>query len=159
MRGKKAPVPIPTLSPDEIERLAGGFLVSDGCWPWIRRSNKDGYGQFSLRGRPWRAHRVVYAWLIGPIPEGMTLDHLCRNRLCVNPAHLEPVTNRVNVLRGDTITGRNVRKTHCPKGHPLSPENLCSWERSRGKRSCRICRAERARERYWERKLASRVES
>lgn len=87
------------------------------------------------------AHRYAYESIVGPIPNGMVLDHVkqrCGNRACVNPAHLEPVTNRVNILRGSGITALNARKTHCPKGHEYTDANTI-----RGKdrvRKCRSCR-------------------
>lgn len=88
------------------------------CWPWQGGSVRDGYGQFHLHARrKVQAHRYAYEQLIGPIPEGLTLDHLCRNRLCVNPKHLEPVTHAVNILRGQGTSARNAQKTHCVHGH------------------------------------------
>jgi hypothetical protein len=83
------------------------------------------------------AHRLVYEELVGPIPEGMELDHLCRNTSCVNPAHLEPVPHRVNVLRGVGPTAENAVKTECVNGHPLTGRNLCI--RKEGGRKCRTC--------------------
>lgn len=116
----------------------------NGCWIWTGRQNGFGYGLIAEHGsrmisrRRLMAHRVAYELLVGPIPDGLTLDHLCRTRLCVNPAHLEPVTKKVNLLRSPyTWGGRNSRKTTCPKGHPLSGENLLV---SRGKRICRTCK-------------------
>jgi HNH endonuclease len=111
-----------------------------GCWLWWGRRSEDGYALVGNSGR--RVHRWAYERFIGPIPEGMQLDHLCRIRHCVNPWHMEPVTSRENTLRGETITGRNARKTHCPAGHPLEGENLYLY---RGKRSCKECRREHVR--------------
>lgn len=118
--------------------LASKFSVSDsGCWEWTAsRFKSTGYGAY--RGR--NAHRAVYRAAVGPIPEGLDLDHLCRNRGCVNPAHLEPVTHRVNLLRGETIVAANAAKTHCRHGHPLAGDNL--YVRPDGKgRDCRECRS------------------
>lgn len=84
------------------------------------------------------AHKWAYESIVGPVPEGMELDHLCRNRACVNPAHLEAVSRRVNQLRGLSISAKNARKTHCVHGHPLTGENVYEW---RGSRYCRACRA------------------
>ncbi|TDD77726.1 HNH endonuclease [Actinomadura rubrisoli] len=81
-------------------------------------------------------HRFVYESLVGPIPEGLVLDHLCRVRACCNPAHLEPVTDRVNILRGASITAANARKTHCDHGHEFTSQNTY---RHRGRRLCRAC--------------------
>lgn len=79
------------------------------------------------------AHRVAYEEIMGPVPEGLELDHLCRTRSCVNPSHLEPVTHRENMNRGDVATRR---KTHCPKGHPYDEENTGIYN---GYRNCRAC--------------------
>jgi len=110
-----------------------------GCWLWIAGVNPLGYGQFWWSGRTVTAHRFAYEREVGPIPDGLELDHLCRTRCCVNPAHLEPVTHRENTLRGDTITGRQARQTHCKRGHPLSGPNL--YAKPNGRRQCRTCAA------------------
>lgn len=109
---------------------------TDGCWLWTGMLAWNGYGLFYVAKRLKRAHRIAYAELAGPIPEGLSLDHLCRVRHCVNPAHLEPVPNRTNVLRGEGITAQNARKTECIRGHALSPDNT-RW--SNGTRKCRAC--------------------
>ena len=83
------------------------------------------------------AHRVAYEKAYGPIPEGLVIDHLCRNGLCVNPEHLEAVTRKENILRGEGACAQNARKTHCKRGHELIPENLI--ERSDGRRDCLLC--------------------
>jgi hypothetical protein len=88
-------------------------------------------------------HRVVYEALVKPIPVGLVLDHLCRVRHCVNPAHLEPVTQRENVLRGETAPAANKAKTHCVRGHPFSGQNLIL--RKSGVRECRTCANARRR--------------
>lgn len=115
------------------------------CWLWTASYMGAGYGQFWFSGRNRYAHRVAYEAVVGPIPEGLDLDHLCRTHGCVNPAHLEPVTRSVNLLRGNTIPARNARKTHCPHGHPYSGDNLCA--RANGTRECRACMREAARRR------------
>jgi hypothetical protein len=91
------------------------------------------------------AHRASYEAFIGPIPDGMTIDHLCRNRKCVNPSHLEAVPMRVNVLRGVGVTAKNAVKTHCVNGHEFNDQN--TYSDSKG-RSCRACKRERFRDRY-----------
>jgi hypothetical protein len=90
-----------------------------GCWEWTACKIKTGYGRVQMKEGPKLAHRIIYELLVGPIPEGLTLDHLCRNRSCVNPSHLEPVTMRENCLRGTGPTAINARKTHCIRGHIL----------------------------------------
>lgn len=110
----------------------------DECWLWTAGLNDSGYGKFRYRGRAERAHRVAYELMIGPIPDGLQLDHLCRVRRCVNPYHLDPVTTAVNTQRGDHSSNNHMRKrTHCPSGHTYSPEN--TWRRSNGNRICRTC--------------------
>jgi len=111
-----------------------------GCWLWGGGSDsKTGYGKFRLGRKDGQAmaHRFAYEHFIGPIPEGMQIDHLCRQRLCVNPEHLEPVTIKENVLRGVGLSARNAKATHCIHGHELKPENTYVW---RGQRECRACK-------------------
>ena len=127
---------------------------TEGCWLWMRPNGSTGYGQFRVAGQTVGAHRFAYELLVGSIPEGLTLDHLCRVRHCVNPAHMEVVTQRVNILRGDTLPARNAAKTHCPQGHPLAEENLCPDQVRKGKRACLVCR--RVRVRKWHETLAAR---
>ena len=91
------------------------------------------------RGQQVKAHRVVWSLTNGPIPDGLVLDHLCRNRACCNPAHMEPVTIGENVMRGETIPARNAAKTECGNGHPFDPEN--TYISTRGARVCRRCHA------------------
>jgi len=119
-----------------LDVLEDRILIDDGCWQWTGATNKGGYGSLRWEGRFPYAHRVVYELLVGPIPKGMQLDHLCRNRACVRPDHLEPVTCRENVLRGDGIAANNARKTHCPQGHEYTEENTYV---NHGRRFCRMC--------------------
>lgn len=137
--------PTPTLSKRLLSKVDrdGPILVQSGtsgpCWMWVGSRCRVGYGWFSISGRQKRAHRVVYELLVGPIPDGRTIDHLCRNPSCVNPEHLEAVTPYENFIRGFSPPARNTRKTHCPEGHPLSSDNLIDGAARRGKRSCKTC--------------------
>ena len=132
-----------------IDRFAEKIALTDsGCIEWIASHNGVGYGTLSIdrNGRKVLAHRFSYEWHRGPIPDGLTIDHLCRNTLCVNPAHLEAVTKRENTLRGTAPTAVNAAKTHCTRGHPLSGENLRLTPD--GWRVCLECRRRRSREKY-----------
>jgi hypothetical protein len=119
------------------------------CWIWTGTKG-NGYGYFWDGRRNAQAHRFSYEMHVGPIPAGLTLDHLCRNPSCVNPAHLEPVTLAVNLARSDRsrpMNGEHNRsKTHCPQGHPYDEENTARDLRDGG-RYCRTCKREKARER------------
>ncbi len=96
----------------------------------------DRYGYGKVGNKSKKAHRVAYEQAVGPIPAGLTIDHLCRNRRCVNPEHMEPVTRRVNTMRGDGPTARHARQTTCKSGHPFDEVNTYRW---RGGRKCRAC--------------------
>jgi len=117
-----------------------------GCWLWAAGLNRDGYGQFAPAGFTMLAHRWAYTHFVGPIPDGLTIDHLCRVRNCVNPKHMEPVTQRENTLRGETYRAGMVSRTECPAGHPYNAENT-HWYKSR-RRVCRICERVRDAARY-----------
>jgi hypothetical protein len=130
----------------DLERFLTKFIFHYDCWFWVAGRFDSGYGAFWLGGRTRRAHRVAYEYFVGPIPEGLRLDHLCRNRGCVNPYHLEPVTDAVNHQRGDTgMNAFNKAKTHCVHGHRLSGENLLTYPLKRGRRECRACHNSRQR--------------
>ena len=130
------------------ERFWAKVVRTDSCWLWTASRVCDGYGQFRVGSRPVSAHRFAYELLVGPIPDGLQIDHLCRVRHCVNPAHMEPVTQRVNILRGEGITARHAAQTHCLNGHPLVGENLRPADLRRGKRLCLTCCREWSREWY-----------
>ena len=113
---------------------------NSGCWLWTGCCISSGYGQISLGGKVRYAHRTYYELVKGPIAKGLYLDHKCRVRCCVNPDHLEVVTNRENVLRGIGQSAQNARKTHCIRGHPFSTENTYIPPHKPRGRECRACR-------------------
>lgn len=130
------------------------------CWEWTASVDKDGYGQTSERKgerKHLRAHRVSYEMHFGvKVPAELVMDHLCRNRSCVNPWHLEPVTNRENtVIRGETPQAKNASATHCVNGHEFTPENTYTRNRPNGGRICRACIFRRTYERRAKLKRAS----
>ena len=111
---------------------------NSGCWLWHGSGDELGYGRFWDGKRDVQAHRWAYEHFVGPIPDGLVIDHLCRVPACVNPDHLEPVTQRVNLLRGLAPTAINARKTYCSRGHALVGKNLI--RRKGGQRGCRTCK-------------------
>ena len=120
----------------------------DGCWKWfgpLTRGTHGHYGQINVDGQRYKAHRLAWLLFRGPIPDGFHMDHLCRNTRCVNPDHLEPVTQRENNLRSLSPAASNARKTHCIRGHEFTLDNLII--RRNGSRQCRACTNLRARER------------
>lgn len=109
-----------------------------GCWLWTAACAGLGYGVMrDATKRQTYAHRIAYEIYIKPIPPGFVIDHLCRNHICVNPHHLEPVTNRENLLRGEGFVGKESRVTHCPGGHEYTKEN--TYITPKGERDCRAC--------------------
>lgn len=117
--------------------------AQDECWLWPGSVTQEGYGMAYVSGKRVAAHRLAYERLVGPIPAGLQLDHLCRARSCVNPGHLEPVTSKENVLRGIGHTAINAKKTHCVNGHQLSGENLRIGRT--GWRACKECQRDNCR--------------
>ena len=139
----------PRSKTDPLERfwdkvdLNGPLWNGTPCWLWTSAHDKDGYGAFWGNDRFGRAHRFAYETYVGPIPEGLEIDHLCRNRACQNWAHMEPVTCQVNLLRGIGPSAVNAAKTHCPQGHPYDELNTIVV---RTGRQCRACNVERKRQ-------------
>lgn len=135
---------IPTLTPSQLNRFWSKVDTSsgpDGCWLWQAAISSVGYGVVGLGGRAnglFLAHRVSFTIECGQIPEGLQIDHICKVRKCVNPAHLESVTQRENILRGGGMSAIHARQTHCCRGHEFSEANTIID--TLGRRVCRICR-------------------
>lgn len=141
--------PLPSAEswwPRFVEKIA---VADNGCWRWTASIHPGGYGRFGIKNRVYPAHRVAYQSMRGEIPNGLCIDHICHNldescpgaanclhRRCVNPWHMETVTNTVNVLRGQSRMAKHARQTHCKNGHPFSGENL---HRTSDGRRCKTC--------------------
>lgn len=116
------------------ERFDRKVVRTESCWLWQRYCDRNGYGQVGRDGRVVYAHRAAYEMFVGEIPPGLVIDHLCRNPSCVNPEHLEPVTNKENSRRGL----KEALKTHCVNGHPYTSKNV--GRGVTGRRYCRVCK-------------------
>ena len=140
------------LTPKQLEGFWRRVRRTDSCWIWEGEMTADGYGRFTATRahvrRRVRAHRQMYELLVGSIPDGLTLDHLCKTTTCVNPSHLEPVTAEENARR--VFAGRDF--THCPHGHPYDAENTTID--AKGTKSCRTCR--RQSQRLYKQRLRGR---
>lgn len=149
----------PYAPPEDLARFMEKVVKrgdGSGCWEWVGRTIVDGYGRFKLKGRNWLVHRLAYLWKVGELPEfvqtgnRIEIDHLCRNRLCVNTSHLEIVTHKVNSLRGIGVGAKNLLKIQCPKGHPYDEKNTMVTAQGR---VCKICN-KKSNERYKQKLLA-----
>ncbi|MER7788592.1 HNH endonuclease signature motif containing protein [Streptomyces sp. NPDC097640] len=155
------------------ERLARSTNKTDTCWTWTGEITPKGYGVLQVNGRRVLAHRASYEAHVGPVPEGLVIDHVCHDksciagdacphRRCINPAHLQPVTNAVNILRGVGVGAVNAQKTHCIRGHEFTPENILrqppNWPGGPDRRSCRTCRREQNREAMRARRARTRAQ-
>lgn|SRR6185369_250795 len=132
---------------EKVDRSGG----DNSCWPWTGGVVEGNYGYFWADGTMRRAHRVTYELLVGPIPDGLDLDHLCRNPNCVNPSHLEAVTHRTNVLRGASPFAAKAKQATCAHGHVYTAENTGLRD---GTRFCLTCRREYDRRRRPTRRAA-----
>ena len=148
--GSQAKAPRMRITP--AERFWARVDRSQVCWLWQGYKIHGGYGRITRDNRPILAHRYAYELVWGLIPDGLTLDHLCRVRHCVNPFHLEPVTNRENTLRGTNFIAVNAKKTHCPQGHVYDDKNT-KWSADR-RRYCRACKCDARRRRRQRQALA-----
>ncbi len=142
------------------ERFLAKICLVEGplpnpCWEWTASRDGDGYGRVGVEGKSRKASTYAYEVLRGPVPDGLEPDHLCRNRACVNPFHLELVTHKVNVARGNAGLAQSLR-THCSKGHPYDANNTIYY--ASGKRGCHICRLRRSRERRAREQLAREIQ-
>lgn len=130
---------------------------NSGCWLWDGADNGEGYGAIRISGVTHKAHRLSYQLFVGPIPDGLQIDHLCRVRCCVNPTHLEAVTQKTNIQRGEAAKRAKewfaANVTHCPAGHEYTRDNLRA--NKYGHRMCATCHRERERARYYAKKRSA----
>ena len=125
------------LTASQLERFFRHVMpvTESGCWVWMGSTTLKGYGKVNIPNRSTMVHRVAYEHFKGPIPDGLSVDHACRVRCCVNPEHMHICTNQENVLSGVGHTAMNARKTHCPRGHAYTRENTRYYKG----RNCREC--------------------
>ncbi len=126
----------------KVDRSGG----PDACWPWLAKTEREGYGRVWWKGRSELSHRVSYELTLGAIPDGAHLDHLCRTRYCVNPQHLDPVTMAENIARGQSPSATNARRTHCVNGHEFTAENTYHPPKQPRSRYCIACARQRSQD-------------
>ena len=126
-----------------IERFLSKInVVESGCWEWTDSLTTKGYGQIRIKDKKQHVHRFIYEYYYGELNSTLVINHLCRNRKCCNPLHLEQVTNKENILKGEGICAVNARKTYCKRNHPLTPQNTYNYP---NRRHCITCTQERNR--------------
>ncbi len=125
------------FTPDFLTKFWSRVKKSNNCWEWTATLDGRGYGKCYWKHKQLSSHIISYQLMVGDVPEGLELDHLCRNKKCVNPDHLEAVTHRENMLRGFAPSAIHARKTHCPQGHLYNGINLITYGTNR---KCRICK-------------------
>lgn len=126
-----------TINPKQAARFHRSYTIAQtGCWEWAKTLNEDGYGRFWIGKRGVSAHRLAYFLAHGQPPVSADIDHRCRNRKCVNPAHLRPLTRKMNILIGEGMAARNAAKTHCKRNHEFTPANTILRKTGR---TCRTC--------------------
>jgi hypothetical protein len=147
-------LPIPTLSVADDARFWAKVTSDGDCWRFTSNINTAGYGMFRIGKKKYLAHRVSFTALVTTIPDGLTLDHLCRNRACVNPDHLDPVPIGVNTARAARPPGGWLipPTSHCRNGHEYTPDN--TGVNSNGSRKCWTCRRAQWRQQCERRKAA-----
>lgn len=133
----------PSMKVESMERFWQKVEKTERCWLWRGAVDNNGYGRFRLNGKTVYAHRLAYKLSVHSIETDMTLDHLCRNRQCVNPDHLEQVTNKENILRGQAPSAKAARRTTCLNGHVYDDAN--TYWRKNGQRVCRVCHRDEMR--------------
>ena len=128
------------MTSDLLDRIEDKFTIGDGCWEWTAAKMRAGYGELSINGKGGQyAHRELYEYMVGPIPDELELDHLCMNKSCVRPDHLEPVTHKENMRRWQT---QRAARTHCERGHEWTEDNISTD--NRGRQECLTCKRRRS---------------